>query len=132
SSACARWRAGTGRDSRRPRAWWRKPPPVSASAHEQGDARDRSDTMLLSEEQAMVREMARGFARDVLAPNAAQWARDHAFPAQALRQMGELGLLGMLVPHEWDGAGVDHVAYALALEEIAAGDGAVSTIMSVH
>jgi butyryl-CoA dehydrogenase len=88
--------------------------------------------MLLSDEQAMVREMARGFAQEVLAPNAAQWARDHAFPAQALRQMGELGLLGMLVPHEWDGAGVDHVAYALALEEIAAGDGAVSTIMSVH
>jgi len=88
--------------------------------------------MVLSEEQAMVRDMARGFAREVLAPNAAQWAREHRFPAQALRQMGELGLLGMLVPPEWDGAGVDHVAYALALEEIAAGDGAVSTIMSVH
>ena len=88
--------------------------------------------MLLSDEQGMVREMARGFAAEVLAPNAARWAREHLFPADALRQMGELGLLGMLVPPEWDGAGVDHVAYALALEEIAAGDGAVSTIMSVH
>lgn len=88
--------------------------------------------MVLSEEQEMVREMARSVAREVLAPNAARWAREHAFPAQALRRMGELGLLGMLVPVEWDGAGLDHVSYALALEEIAAGDGAVSTIMSVH
>ena len=88
--------------------------------------------MILTEEQTLVRDMARGFAREVLAPNAAQWAREHAFPADAIRQMGELGLLGMLVPPEWDGAGADHVAYALALEEIAAGDGATSTIMSVH
>ncbi|MCD9028070.1 acyl-CoA dehydrogenase family protein [Luteimonas sp. BDR2-5] len=88
--------------------------------------------MILTEEQTLVRDMARDFAREVLAPNAARWARDHAFPADAIRQMGELGLLGMLVPPEWDGAGVDHVGYALALEEIAAGDGATSTIMSVH
>nr|WP_255682100.1 acyl-CoA dehydrogenase family protein [Luteimonas sp. BDR2-5] len=86
----------------------------------------------MTEEQTLVRDMARDFAREVLAPNAARWARDHAFPADAIRQMGELGLLGMLVPPEWDGAGVDHVGYALALEEIAAGDGATSTIMSVH
>ncbi len=88
--------------------------------------------MILTEEQTLVRDMARSFAREVLAPNAAQWAREHTFPADAIRQMGELGLLGMLVPPEWDGAGTDHVAYALALEEIAAGDGATSTIMSVH
>ena len=88
--------------------------------------------MLLSEEQEMIRDLAREFARQELAPHAARWAREHAFPADALRQMGGLGLLGMLVPAEWDGAGVDHVAYALAIEEIAAGDGAVSTIMSVH
>ncbi len=88
--------------------------------------------MILTEEQTLVRETARDFARQVLAPNAAQWARDHVFPADAIRRMGELGLLGMLVPAEWDGAGADHVAYALALEEIAAGDGATSTIMSVH
>ena len=88
--------------------------------------------MLLTEEQTAVRDMARDFARSVLAPNAARWAREHTVPVDALRQMGELGLLGMLVPPEWDGAGTDHVAYALALEEIAAGDGATSTIMSVH
>lgn len=88
--------------------------------------------MLLSEEQEMIRGLARDFARQEIVPHAARWAREHRFPADALQQMGGLGLLGMLVPVEWDGAGVDHVSYALAIEEIAAGDGAISTIMSVH
>jgi hypothetical protein len=88
--------------------------------------------MQLTEEQSMIRDMARSFAREQLAPNAAEWDRTHTFPADAVRQMGELGLLGMIVPEEWDGAGADHVSLALALEEIAAGDGACSTIMSVH
>ena len=88
--------------------------------------------MILTEEQQMIRDMARAFAQEQLAPNAAAWDRDATFPREALAQMAELGLLGMLVPEEYDGAGVDHVAYALALEEIAAGDGATSTIMSVH
>ncbi|MDX1593673.1 MAG: acyl-CoA dehydrogenase family protein [Gammaproteobacteria bacterium] len=88
--------------------------------------------MLLNEEQTMIRDMAREFAREQIAPHAAAWDRDATFPREALAQMGELGLLGMLVPEEFDGSGVDHVAYALALEEIAAGDGATSTIMSVH
>ncbi len=88
--------------------------------------------MLLSEEQTMIRDMARAFASEQLAPFAAEWDRTHLFPADAVRQMGELGLLGMLVPEEWGGAGADHVAYALAIEEVAAGDGACSTIMSVH
>jgi butyryl-CoA dehydrogenase len=88
--------------------------------------------MLLTEEQTMIRDMARAFAAEQLAPNAAEWDRTHTFPSDAIRQMGELGLLGMLVPPEWDGAGADHIAYALAIEEVAAGDGACSTIMSVH
>jgi alkylation response protein AidB-like acyl-CoA dehydrogenase len=88
--------------------------------------------MLLTEEQTMIRDMARAFAQEQLAPYAADWDRDSTFPRAALAQMGELGLLGMLVPETYDGAGVDHVAYALALEEIAAGDGSTSTIMSVH
>ncbi len=88
--------------------------------------------MILTEEQLMIRDMARAFAQEQLAPTAADRDRTGAFPAEAIRQMGELGLLGMVVPPEWDGAGADHVAYALAIEEIAAGDGAVSTIMSVH
>lgn len=88
--------------------------------------------MLLSEEQAMVRDMARQFARERLAPGAAERDRTSRFPAEELREMGDLGLLGMVVPEEWGGAGADAVAYALAIEEIAAGDGAISTIMSVH
>lgn len=88
--------------------------------------------MLLSEEQEMVRDMARRFAQEKLAPRAAEWDRTHEFPAAEIAEMGALGLLGMLVPPEWDGAKIDTVAYALAIEEIAAGDGAISTIMSVH
>jgi butyryl-CoA dehydrogenase len=88
--------------------------------------------MILSQEQAMVRDMARGFAEAKLKPTAAERDRTGEFPAEALAEMGGLGLMGMLVPERWGGAEADHVSYALALEEIAAGDGACSTIMSVH
>ncbi len=88
--------------------------------------------MLLNEEQTLIRDTARQFARERLAPHAAAWDRDATFPADAIQEMGGLGFMGMLVPEEWDGAGADHVSYALALEEVAAGDGSVSTIMSVH
>lgn len=88
--------------------------------------------MIPTSDQAMIRDTARGFAAERLAPFAAEWDREHRFPAEALREMGALGFLGMLVPPRWDGAGADHVAYAMALEEIAAGDGATSTIMSVQ
>ena len=88
--------------------------------------------MILNEQQTMIRDMARGFAAERLAPFSEAWDREHRFPREALKEMGELGFLGMLVPEEYDGAAVDHVAYALAIEEIAAGDGATSTIMSVH
>ena len=86
----------------------------------------------LSQDQAMIRDAARAFARDRLAPNAAAWDREARFPAEAVREMGALGFLGMMVPESWGGAGADHVAYALALAEIAAGDASCSTIMSVH
>src|ERR687888_1230376 len=88
--------------------------------------------MLLSQEQRMVQEMARNFARERLLPFAAEWDREARFPKEAIAEMGQLGLMGMLVPDAYDGAATDHVSYALALEEIAAGDGSVSTIMSVH
>ncbi len=88
--------------------------------------------MIATEEQATIRDMARRFAEERLAPNAAAWDREHAFPRDALREMGELGFMGMTVPAEWDGAETDYVSYALAVIEIAAGCGAVSTIMSVH
>ncbi|MDM8164815.1 acyl-CoA dehydrogenase family protein [Roseovarius sp.] len=88
--------------------------------------------MLPNEEQLAVRDMASRFARDELVPKAADWDRDRVFPKDVFRQMGALGFLGMLVPEEHGGAITDHVAYALALEEVAAGCGAVSTVMSVH
>jgi butyryl-CoA dehydrogenase len=88
--------------------------------------------MMLSDEQVMIRDMARNFAATRLKPFAADWDREARFPADAIVEMGRLGFMGMLVPEADGGAGADHVAYALALEEIAAGDGATSTIMSVH
>ncbi|MGP3699678.1 acyl-CoA dehydrogenase family protein [Rhodobacter sp. NSM] len=87
---------------------------------------------VLSEEQRLVQEMARQFARDVLAPGAAARARAKAIEPAVLAQMGELGFLGMTVPEEMGGVGADYVSYALALIEVAAGDGSVSTVMSVH
>ena len=88
--------------------------------------------MLPSEEALQIRDVARQFAQERLKPNAAGWDREHRFPAEAIHEMADLGFLGMLVPEEWGGAQTGHLAYAMALEEIAAGDGACSTIMSVH
>lgn len=88
--------------------------------------------MQLTEEQLLIQETARNFAKDVLAPQAAENDAKSLFPADAIKQMGALGFLGMVVPEQFDGAAADNVAYALALEEIAGGDGACSTIMSVH
>jgi alkylation response protein AidB-like acyl-CoA dehydrogenase len=88
--------------------------------------------MRLNEEQALVRDTMRAFAREQLAPNAARWDRDGHFPRAELRALGELGAMGMVVPDRWGGAGMDYVSLAVALEEIAAGDGATSTIVSVQ
>src|SRR5271168_5202114 len=96
------------------------------------DEPDGGSAMILSQEQVMVRDMARDFAEARLKPSAAERDRTGEFPGEALAEMGGLGLMGMLVPERWGGAAADHVSYALALEEIAAGDGATSTIMSVH
>ncbi|CAA7625350.1 putative acyl-CoA dehydrogenase protein (acdB-like) [Magnetospirillum sp. LM-5] len=88
--------------------------------------------MILTEEQALIRETARAFASERLAPGAAARDREHRFPAEELAELGKLGFLGMVVPPEWDGAGTDYVSYAAAIMEVAAGDGPISTIMSVH
>ncbi|MBX5182034.1 acyl-CoA dehydrogenase [Rhizobium sp. NZLR5] len=88
--------------------------------------------MILSELQQQICDLARDFARDRLAPGAAKRDREHLFPREELKEMGELGLLGMLVPEAYGGSDTGVVAYAAALEEIAAGDGPCSTIMSVH
>ncbi|TKT78467.1 acyl-CoA dehydrogenase [Aquamicrobium sp. LC103] len=87
---------------------------------------------MLNEEQELIRDTARRFASERLAPKSAEWDRTHEFPKAELAEMGALGFMGMLVPEEWEGSKTDHVAYAAALEEIAAGNGAISTIMSVH
>lgn len=87
---------------------------------------------MLTQEQQMIRDMARDFAAERLAPGAAERDRNGEPPRALLAEMGRLGLMGMGVPEAWDGAGADFIAYVLALEEIAAADGAVSTIMSVN
>ncbi len=86
----------------------------------------------LTDEQRMIRDMARDFARQELRPHAAAWDAAAHLPDAIVTQMGQLGLLGMIVPEQWGGSYTDYTAYALAIEEIAAGDSAVSTLMSVH
>lgn len=86
----------------------------------------------LTEEQRMIRDLARDFARAEVAPNSEGWAKAGWIDDCVIAQMGELGLLGMIVPERWGGSYLDYVAYALAVEEIAAGDGALGALMSVH
>ena len=87
---------------------------------------------MLSDDQIMIRDTARQFARERLAPTAAERDRSGETPRGLLAEMGALGFMGMTIPEEWGGAGADTVAYVLAMEEIAGGDGGVSTIMSVN
>ncbi len=86
----------------------------------------------LSEDQRMIRDMARNFARREIAPHAQAWEKAGWIDDALVAQMGELGLLGMVVPEEWGGSYIDYVAYALAVEEISAGDGATGALMSIH
>jgi alkylation response protein AidB-like acyl-CoA dehydrogenase len=92
----------------------------------------RAHSDFLTDEQRMVRDTARDFARAELAPHAAQWDEAGWLPEAVLTKMGELGFLGMLVPEEWGGTGSDYIAYALAIEEIAAGCASSAVIMSVQ
>ncbi|MDH4566714.1 acyl-CoA dehydrogenase [Pseudomonas sp. BN414] len=86
----------------------------------------------LTEEQRMIRDMARDFARAEVAPRAQAWEKAGWIDDELVRQMGDLGLLGMVVPEQWGGTYIDYVAYALAVEEISAGDGALGALMSIH
>lgn len=88
--------------------------------------------MLLSDDHRLIRDAVRDYAQAEIAPHAAAWARDAQFPREALNGLAALGCLGIAVPAEWDGAGLDYLALALAIEEIAAADGATSTIVSVN
>jgi butyryl-CoA dehydrogenase len=87
---------------------------------------------MLSEEHRLLSESLREFAQQRLAPFAAEWDRNATFPRDALAELAALGTFGIAVPDHYGGAGMDYLALALALEEIAAGDGATSTIISVN
>jgi alkylation response protein AidB-like acyl-CoA dehydrogenase len=88
--------------------------------------------MILSEEHRMIRDALRAFSQERLAPNAARWDREHHFPKEELKELAQLGAFGVAVPEQYGGAGLDYVSLALVLEEIAAGDGGTSTIISVN
>jgi len=87
---------------------------------------------MLTDEQIMIRDMARDYAQERLAPNAAAREKAGEIEPEVIKELGELGFLGMTIDPGWGGAGADYVSYALALIEIAAGDGSVSTMVSVH
>jgi alkylation response protein AidB-like acyl-CoA dehydrogenase len=88
--------------------------------------------MILTEEHQMIRDALRSYSQERLAPNAARWDREHYFPKEELKELAQLGAFGVAVPEEYGGAGLDYVSLALVLEEIAAGDGGTSTIISVN
>src|SRR5262245_2364243 len=79
-----------------------------------------------------IRQAVRRFASEQIAPHAAAWDRDKTFPKQALKGLAELGLMGVAVPEQWGGAGLDYTAMAIACEEISAGDCATATIVAVN
>lgn len=93
---------------------------------------ERFNHMQLSEDHRAVQDAVRAYVQDHIAPQAAAWDREHRFPKAELRGLAGLGCYGVAVPTEWDGAGLDYLALAVILEEIAAGDGATSTIVSVN
>ncbi len=86
----------------------------------------------LTEEQREIQRTAREFALAEIAPHSAAWDRDAYFEPALVPKMGELGFLGMMIPEEYDGLGLDTLTYLLALEEIAAVDASVAVMMSVH
>ncbi len=88
--------------------------------------------MLLSDDHRAVQDAVRTYVQAEIAPHAAAWDKSHQFPQAQLRGLADLGCYGVAVPTDWDGAGLDYLALAVILEEIAAGDGATSTVVSVN
>src|SRR4051794_5128345 len=86
----------------------------------------------MTPEQEQIRDLAREFAENEIIPHAAAWDRESELPRAVIDKLGELGFLGMLIPEEWDGLGLDVLSYLVALEEIARGDASVAVAMSVH
>ncbi len=85
-----------------------------------------------TDDQLSIRDMVRDLARNEIAPNAVQWDREQHFPRKLFGQLGELGLLGVLIPEEFGGAGLGYVEYVLILEEIGAADGGVGLGVAAH
>jgi butyryl-CoA dehydrogenase len=88
--------------------------------------------MALSPQHEMIRDSVRRYARERLWPHAGRWDREKRFPREALDGLGAMGLYGIAVPEAWDGAGLDSTALALAIEEVAAGDGGAATVVAVN
>ncbi len=88
--------------------------------------------MLLAEDHRAVQDAVRAYVQDHIAPQAAGWDKAHHFPAAELKGLAALGCYGVAVPTLWDGAGLDYLALAVILEEVAAGDGGTSTVVSVN
>ena len=86
----------------------------------------------LTDEQREIRDLARRFADERIAPNASAWDRDHHFPRELFTALGELGLMGVCVPAEHGGAGADFLAYVLVLEELSRGDAGLGVTLAVH
>jgi alkylation response protein AidB-like acyl-CoA dehydrogenase len=86
----------------------------------------------LSDEQREIRDLARRFADDEIAPQAGGWDREHTFPREVFTHLGELGLMGVCVPEEHGGAGADFLSYVLVLEELSRADAGVGVTVAVH
>src|SRR5436309_2304740 len=86
----------------------------------------------LDDEQREIRELARRFADEVIAPRAAEWDREHRFPREVFAQLGELGLMGVCVPESAGGAGADFLSYVLVLEEVSRADAGAGVTLAVH
>jgi alkylation response protein AidB-like acyl-CoA dehydrogenase len=86
----------------------------------------------LSDEQREIRDLARRFADERIAPHASQWDREHRFPSEVFTALAELGLMGVCVPAEHGGAGADFLSYVLVLEELSRADGGVGVTVAVH
>lgn len=87
--------------------------------------------MLLNEDQVMIRDALRAFVQEQITPHAARWDKEHHFPKDVHQGLAALGCYGICVPEQYGGAGLDYVSLAVVLEEIAAGDGGTSTVISV-
>lgn len=88
--------------------------------------------MILSPEQKLIVETAKDYSQKNIKPHSEKWAKNHEFPIETIKHLGELGFLGMLIPEEYGGSNIGHLGYALVIEEIAAADGSCSTYTSVH